>query len=253
MRTQIKFIGTGSGKTSLKRFHSSILIKTENNNLLIDCGDSTSKALKSAGVQFQEINTILFSHFHADHFAGIASLITQMKLEERFNPLTIYTPPGLKPKLTSFLNSTYMFREILDFELTILEFQFENRFDITDAFGVLPHRNSHIENKHKLKGYGDVFNSASFLFNLSGKNIFYTADIGSTADLDLIPDQTDILIIETTHIPLQKIQELTTQKQNVKIILTHISDEDEDSIENLCEEDQSGNLIIAYDELTIPI
>jgi len=43
---QLTFIGTGSGRTSLDRFHSSLLFTTSDKNVLIDAGDSISRALK---------------------------------------------------------------------------------------------------------------------------------------------------------------------------------------------------------------
>ena len=67
---ELKFIGTGSGKTSLNRFHSSFFIKTSNYNLLIDAGDGESKALLSQGIDFNTIDGILFTHLHPDHYTG---------------------------------------------------------------------------------------------------------------------------------------------------------------------------------------
>jgi len=77
---EIKFVGTGSGKTLLKRYHSSFLIKTEAYNLLVDAGDGISRALLNQKVTFDSINGILISHLHPDHYSGLPSLIIQMKL-----------------------------------------------------------------------------------------------------------------------------------------------------------------------------
>ena len=70
----ITFIGTGSGEASLKREHSSILISSEKFNLLIDTGDGISKAILKAGIDFNSINGIIFTHLHPDHYSGLAVL-----------------------------------------------------------------------------------------------------------------------------------------------------------------------------------
>jgi ribonuclease Z len=85
----IIFLGTGSGKTSLKRHHSSLLISSQKHNLLVDCGDGISSALIKQNISFCSIGAILISHMHADHYSGLASLITQMKLVGRKETLTI--------------------------------------------------------------------------------------------------------------------------------------------------------------------
>ena len=42
---QLTFIGTGSGRTSIDRFHSSLLFTVNDKNILIDAGDSISRAM----------------------------------------------------------------------------------------------------------------------------------------------------------------------------------------------------------------
>ena len=91
----IVFVGTSSGKTSLKRFHSSLLVKSHSFNLLIDCGDGTSKALLSQGISIDLIDGILFSHLHPDHSAGFPSLIVQMKQLKRVKKLKIFCHKNL--------------------------------------------------------------------------------------------------------------------------------------------------------------
>src|SRR5690606_40471278 len=79
---EIKFVGTGSGQTSLNRYHSSFLINTGGFNLLVDAGDGVSRALMHQKVLYNFIDGVLISHFHPDHYAGLTSLIVQMKRSE---------------------------------------------------------------------------------------------------------------------------------------------------------------------------
>ncbi len=112
---KIKFLGTGSGKTSLNRYHSSFLISSSTNSLLVDCGDGISKAILKQNIDFNSFNSILISHFHADHFAGLPSLLTQMKLGGRKNELTIFVHSSEKPFLEDFICHSYLFKRANDF------------------------------------------------------------------------------------------------------------------------------------------
>ena len=87
---KIKFIGTGSGKTSLNQFHSSLLLISKNYNLLVDAGDGISRALLFNEIEFNIIDGILLTHLHPDHFSGLATLIVQMKMMKRKNSLDIF-------------------------------------------------------------------------------------------------------------------------------------------------------------------
>ena len=109
--SSIVFIGTSSGKTSLKRFHSSLLVKSQSFNLLIDCGDGTAKALLSLGISLDLIDGILFSHLHPDHSAGFASLIVQMKQLKREKKLRIFCHKNLAETLKMFLHYSFVFTE----------------------------------------------------------------------------------------------------------------------------------------------
>ena len=122
---KIKFLGTGSGKTSLNRYHSSFLLSSSNHNLLVDCGDGISKAILKQNINFNSIDSILISHFHADHFSGLPSLITQMKLTSRKNDLTIYVQLSEKDFLEDFIFHSYLFKERMAFNFNIVSFDEE--------------------------------------------------------------------------------------------------------------------------------
>ena len=123
----IVFIGTSSGKTSLKRFHSSLLIKSPLFNLLIDCGDGTSKALLSQSISLDIIDGILFSHLHPDHSAGFPSLIVQMKQLKRTKTLKVFCHKNLTETLKMFLYQSFVFTERSSFELDYCEFEHDEK------------------------------------------------------------------------------------------------------------------------------
>jgi ribonuclease Z len=48
-----------------------------------------------------QVDSIFFTHFHADHFLGLPGLLKTYDLTERERPLTIYGPRGLRDLLQS--------------------------------------------------------------------------------------------------------------------------------------------------------
>ncbi|MFH0956642.1 MAG: ribonuclease Z [Candidatus Aenigmatarchaeota archaeon] len=89
---EIVFLGTGSGVPTPKRNHAAIWMRHEGECMLFDCGEGTQKQLIKAGLNFMKIDRIFITHWHADHWAGIISLLLTMNLECRKRPLHIYGP-----------------------------------------------------------------------------------------------------------------------------------------------------------------
>lgn len=228
---KIKFIGTGSGKTGLKRFHSSFLLEEDRRKILFDAGDSIARALLHANVEFNEIDAIIISHYHADHFAGMASLITQMKLNGRTEPLEVFTHSMHVENLRLFLNTAYMFEEILDFDFRISPFETNEIVKLGSNLEFIARQNSHIVNKYNISIKNIPFISHSFLFRESGGNLYVSSDIGSKEDLQLFDEyKIDAAIIEVTHVNLDATLKFAAEKGISKLFLTHIADEQEEDI-----------------------
>ncbi len=248
---KINFIGTGSGKTSLKRYHSSLLVSSDNYNLLIDCGDGISRALLQQNIDFNSINSILISHFHADHYTGLASLITQMKLLGRSKDLKIYNHLSLINYLEEFLFHSYIFRERLGFKLNVIPIEAEEKFLVNGSLSIYAKQNTHLD-KYKINDVDNKlsFSSLSFLFKKNNESFIYTGDIGSSKDLYLFNEKTDWFIAEISHINLDELLPLLRQHLTGQIVLTHIDDDSNMEIEkflNSLENEEKNRFLIAHD------
>ncbi|MBN2571572.1 MAG: MBL fold metallo-hydrolase [Ignavibacteriales bacterium] len=253
----IKFIGTGSGIISEKRFHSSILLETEKSNLLIDVGDGISKALLFQKIPFCNIQNILITHSHPDHLSGIASLIMQMKLQERLNPLNIFIPTELLQSLNTLLKIHYLFPENLKFKLNLVGCDFNIKNKLENNFYFIFMKNSHITEEkiinHIYKNIGFV--SASVFIHCEDMNIAYTSDIGKVEDLYLFDDlRCNLFISESTHISNEEIYRAFIKSGSEKLILTHIENEMEiyDWYQKLTEL-QRNSIIIAEDGMSLDL
>ncbi|MBQ7599991.1 MAG: ribonuclease Z [Clostridia bacterium] len=87
--------GTGGTVPRLDRFLSCCYLRYEGTGLLIDCGEGTQLAVKKAGFSLGKINTILLTHFHADHCSGLPGLLLSMGNEGHTEPVTVMGPRGV--------------------------------------------------------------------------------------------------------------------------------------------------------------
>lgn len=251
----IKFIGTGSGKTSLKRFHSSFLISHNGYNLLVDAGDGISKAILSQKISFSSINGILLTHLHPDHYAGLVSLIVQMKLRRKNSSLQVIIHKNLKKVIEDFIRYSYLFRERMDFDLLIETFDHKRIFKVNDFISFIGRQNSHL---NKYKKYSDrkklSFSCSSILFMIKNKKIIYTGDIGKKEDLYIFNEyKPDIIISEVTHVNIEDLIEVSEHLKPKKVFITHISDEIEHVLDQQKSYLKQNKIIPVVDGFTIKI
>lgn len=93
----IEFIGCGDAFGSGGRFNTCFHVTGEGVDFLIDCGASSLIALKRSQVDLNAIDTILATHFHADHFAGLPFFMLDAQfLSKRTTALTVASPVGVE-------------------------------------------------------------------------------------------------------------------------------------------------------------
>lgn len=254
---KLVFTGSGSGKSSLNRFHSSFLIRSDSYNLLVDAGDGISRALLRLGIGFNEIDGILITHFHPDHFSGILSLLQQMKLGKKQLPVDIFVSKSNINFLKEMLAKSFLFEDRLSFALNFQKIETGKKVDFRGKFTVTALENSHLE-KYREHGLKDSeLKSYSLLISAANGEIFYTGDVGSSTDLELFePDINSILITETSHVDMETVIELIKNNELKKVILTHIDTDDPSPLISkitAIHPDGLNKITIAHDGLIISV
>ncbi|MCD8077112.1 MAG: ribonuclease Z [Lachnospiraceae bacterium] len=89
-------LGTGGMMPLPYRWLTSLMLRYEGSQLLIDCGEGTQIAAKKSGLSFKPIDVICFTHYHADHISGLPGLLLTMGNAERTEPLLCVGPRGLE-------------------------------------------------------------------------------------------------------------------------------------------------------------
>jgi len=112
----VVFIGTSSAMPAFNRWLPSILLRVEDDYLLMDCGEGTQYRVIKAGLKVNKLAAVFITHLHGDHFFGLPGLLETLGLLGREKPLRIYGPKGLE----EFVRSS-MRVEKLEYALQICE------------------------------------------------------------------------------------------------------------------------------------
>jgi ribonuclease BN (tRNA processing enzyme) len=103
VNVRLTFLGTGT-PLGLRGLHQScILLETHGQRLLLDCGMTAVASLGRIGVDAAEIDAIIVSHLHGDHFGGIPLLLLDAALRGRARPLIIAGPRRTRERVNQTL------------------------------------------------------------------------------------------------------------------------------------------------------
>jgi ribonuclease Z len=94
MDLSVVFYGTGGSVPTARRATACVLIRAGGKRVLIDAGEGAQRQMmRSTGLV--QVDEILITHFHADHYLGLPGLLKTYDLLDRQAPLRIAGPPGL--------------------------------------------------------------------------------------------------------------------------------------------------------------
>jgi ribonuclease Z len=101
---QLTFLGSGNAFGAEGRAFSSFIL---NGRYLFDCGPTLLQQLRKAKIDSDDIDVILISHFHADHFFGLPFFFLDAWRGGREKDLTIAGPPGIEERVERLLQIGY--------------------------------------------------------------------------------------------------------------------------------------------------
>jgi ribonuclease BN (tRNA processing enzyme) len=255
---EILTLGTAAGDASCERTHASLLIKVNDNLYQFDAGEGVSSSLERQRIDHSLIGTIIITHMHPDHIAGLFMELQAMHLARRSQPISIYVPSEAKDTLAAFLNANYLFEESLGFEMTLRPvipdpvFRDENMTVYARANRHLGHYADIV----KTGGYPNKLESYSYVIKTETAKIIYSGDVDSVEDYaDLLPDS-NLLITEGLHVDHEQLFKAVSTNDVSHLVITHLTDEMYRHADDLRVEAKKfgvANLHIAYDGFSLHI
>jgi ribonuclease BN (tRNA processing enzyme) len=223
---RLQFIGSGDAFGSGGRLNTCFHVTGEQVNFLIDCGTSSLIGLKRQAIRTNDIQFILVTHFHTDHFGGIPFFILEAQFfSKRDQPLTIVGPPGLvqwyeRVMEISFSGSS---KTKPKFALSFLELKPKEQADVAGV-KVRPFQALHGDSG------GPFF---SYRLEVENRTLTYSGDTEWTNELLEAAFQSDLFIAEAYffekkvkfHLDLATLAEKLPLIQSKRVILTHMSED----------------------------
>lgn len=105
---QLTVVGCGDAWGSGGRHHTCFRIDTGGSCILADFGASALVGWHRLGLDVLDIDAVVLSHLHADHFGGLPFLLLESQFEaERSKPLEIFGPPGTEACLMALVQASF--------------------------------------------------------------------------------------------------------------------------------------------------
>ena len=107
---ELQVLGSGGPELGDKRASSSYLIWINGKaSVLIDAGAGSSLNFEKSAAKFEDLQAIVFSHYHVDHSAAFPAYIKGSFFTSRDIDLPVYGPEGntLMPSTTEFVQRTF--------------------------------------------------------------------------------------------------------------------------------------------------
>jgi ribonuclease BN (tRNA processing enzyme) len=222
---RLQFVGCGDALGSGGRYNTCFHVTGARVNFLIDCGASSLPALKRLAITRDDIDLILITHFHGDHFAGLPFLLLDAQFTRRARPLVIAGPEGIETRLAQLREALFENSSKTEqrFELRVVALKPGERRSF-GAVDVTPFPVVHGES-------GGPF--LAYRVEAEGRVIAYSADTEWTQTLIPLGREADLFIAEAyyydkpvkNHLSLKTLEAHLAEIKPKRLVLTHLSDD----------------------------
>lgn len=189
---------------------------------LLDCGAPVATLLHRYNWKPTQIARLFLSHFHADHVAGLPTLLVQQMMEERHDPLPVVGPPGTSRRVQVLLELGFLPIDALPFPLPLenaatgvaygdaaLEVQFFPTTHLQAA-------------KSSASAWSAEYVAYGMRLRTCGHTIVYSGDVGSIHDVEPALEGCELLIHEFGHVSPDELATLVRDHAVPALIVTHL-------------------------------
>lgn len=222
---EVVFVGTSDAFGAGGRRQSAVLVRGRRGSLLLDCGATTNTGLRELGIDRGEIDTIVVSHFHGDHFGGIPLfLLASLYTDGRTHPVEIAGPPDVEARVRALATAMGhdLDRNDWSFDIRFTEIRPGARLELGPADVQA------FETQHQVEAHPQ-----GYRVSLGERTVAYSGDTGWFPELPRLSAGADLFICECTlhhdaldfHLNLDEIVEHREEFDCGRLILTHLGEE----------------------------
>lgn len=212
----LRFLGSGNAFGAEGRAFSSFIL---NERYLFDCGPTVLQQFRKAGLSSDDIDVILISHFHADHFFGLPFIFLEAWRNGREKELTIAGPAGIEERVLGLLNIGYaMIPGGIKFPVRYIEVADGQEME---AAG-LQFTASTVVHVPELECY-------AYRAQIEGRSVVYSGDTTLCDGLTRLVPGADVVVLEcscgheTVHLAPLDVEEVRRHTSpGARVILTHL-------------------------------
>lgn len=273
-------VGTGTPQYDADKASASVLIRAQDTDILIDCGEGAYANLMDAGYSLRDLDAILFTHLHLDHTADFTSFII---------PLLIGPPRHFA--LVGPDNTTDLFNMITDIYAedilyrmsniqsktnhnTTVDMDFTDKVQITEliqpsSFAIDNIQITTVEMTHTIAAY-------AYRLDINGYTVVVSGDTDYDPDLVQLAQDADMLIVDggsamhwrrqqsnnaqssepSAHMDFSDLTRLLEQTNIDTLIITHYSSmtsQEKADAANAIKVYFDGNVIFAEDMMALGV
>lgn len=225
MKLALTCLGTSDAFGSAGRHCAGYLLSTPQGRILVDAGPGVLTALKAQGRSTDEIDAVVLSHLHGDHFGGVPFLFLEYSFESpRSRPLVVVGPPDTERRVFETYHALYaeMRGKALPFPVRFVEVvggsSTEIRDVVIESFRV-PHQEEAISLGHR--------------FRCGQRSLVYSGDTAWTPDLLRRSSGADVFLCECStfetqvprHIRYLEIADNRSSFDCGQLVLVHLGHE----------------------------
>ncbi|HUS98066.1 MAG TPA: MBL fold metallo-hydrolase [Hyphomicrobiaceae bacterium] len=181
---ELTVLGCGDAFGAGGRLQTCFHVRRAGGVFLIDCGATAMIGMHRFGLDPDEVDTVVLSHLHGDHFSGLVWwLIHAHHVARRSRPMTIVGPQGTEQRLATASEALFpgSWKVPRRFELSFVEFA-ERQATVSGGLDITPFAGKHPS--------GSL--SAALRIAVDGRILSFSGDtewvedlVGCAADADL--------------------------------------------------------------------
>ncbi|OPL10900.1 MAG: hypothetical protein AVO38_04790 [delta proteobacterium ML8_D] len=247
---EIIVLGSGTGVPSIRRAGPATCLKAEGQTLLIDSASGTLRQLAKAGIFYDALDIVLYTHFHPDHIGELAPFIFATRYTpgyRRNSPVMVMAAEGLKQFYQSLIQA---FGHWVEPEPGKVIFE-EIPREMKAAMQVFPLTIRSTPTNHTPQSLAYRIETSA------GKSVVFSGDTDFCDGLIELAQDTDLLVLECAAPEGYKIQGHLTPSEAGKIardagvkrlLLNHFYPNcDEHDLMTPCSKIYKGPIILAED------